>query len=248
MMHKDEGLKDGFELICSIPDLRVRRYRMRSTREITGLDAGPTESLIVVLNGRADITIAGRDDTISLGEKDTCYLPRETSFSVRTGVPTELIWAQAPAEKSYPAYVRRFSEMNVVEAGMAPYSRRVIPTIREQDQANRFLAGFVEGEQGNWTSFPPHKHDGKPEVYIYYGMGKRFGVQVIGGADEKAFVVRDGDAVAFERGYHPNVATPGVGMSFLWIISADPRARDMSVDFHPDYKDLPVGKTHLSTR
>ncbi|MDA4113710.1 MAG: 5-deoxy-glucuronate isomerase [Thaumarchaeota archaeon] len=247
-MHKDEGLKDGFELICSIPDLRVRRYRMRSTRELKGLETGQTESLLVPLSGRAEVTISGREDSISLREKDMCYLPSGTTFTVRTGEPTDLIWAQAPAEKTYPAYVRRFSEMTVIESGTAPYSRRVIPTIREQDPANRFLAGFVEGEQGNWTSFPPHKHDGKPEVYIYFGMGKRFGVQVIGGVDEKAFVVREGDAVAFERGYHANVATPGVGMSFLWIISADPKARDMSVDFHPDYKDLPIGKTHLSTR
>ena len=248
-MHKDEGLTDEFEIICSIPDLTVRRYRMRSTRELGGLETGEMESLLVPLAGRVEVATAGRGDAISLGEKDTLYLPRGTGFSVRAvGGPADLIWAEAPAEKSYPAYLHRFSEMDVIESGTAPYSRRVIPTIREQDPANRFLAGFVQGEQGNWTSFPPHKHDGKPEVYIYYGMGKRFGVQVIGGTDEKAFVVREGDAVAFERGYHANVATPGVGMNFLWIISADPKARDMSVDFHPDYRDLPIGKTHLSTR
>ena len=37
-------------------------------------------------------------------------------------------------------------------------------------------------------------------------------------------------------------------MSFLWIISADPKARNLSVEFHPDYKDMPIGKTHLSIR
>jgi len=34
-------------------------------------------------------------------------------------------------------------------------------------------------------------------------------------------------------------------MNFLWIISAKPEARDLSIDFHPDYKDMPVGSTHL---
>ncbi|MDA4128702.1 MAG: 5-deoxy-glucuronate isomerase [Thaumarchaeota archaeon] len=110
------------------------------------------------------------------------------------------------------------------------------------------MAGFVEGESGNWTSFPPHKHDGKPEAYVYYGMGPRFGVQVVAGEEEKAFVVRDGDAVAFEGGYHPNVATPTVGMNFIWIISADPRARNLAVDMHPDYKDVPTGQTHLKVK
>ena len=249
MMHRDEGRTDSFEQLCSVSDLLVKRYRMRKTRELKALSAGANESLLVPLSGSAEVLLAGSRDAIHLGEKDTCYVPRGEEFSVKSAGPTDLIWAEATAQETYKAYVRRFSEMKVIESGTPPYSRRVITTIGEDDPANRFIAGFVEGEPGNWTSFPPHKHDGKPEVYLYFGLGERFGVQVVGGRkEEKAFVVRDGDAVAFERGYHPNVATPGVGMSFLWIISADPKSRNLSVEFHPDYKDLPVGKTHLSVR
>ncbi len=248
-MHRDEGKLDEFEEVCSVSNLRVRRLRMRKAKDLSRLGTGSTESLLVVLNGALQVRTKGAKKAFSLGEKDTLYLPRQSEFSVEATLPTDLIWAQAPAEKSYATYVKRYAEAKVIESGVAPYSRRVITTVGEGDPANRFIAGFVEGYQGNWTSFPPHKHDGKPEVYIYFGMGKRFGVQVVGGTgEEEAFVVRDGDAVAFERGYHPNVATPGVGMSFLWIISADPKARTLAVEFHPDYKDMPIGKTHLSLR
>jgi 5-deoxy-glucuronate isomerase len=142
--------------------------------------------------------------------------------------------------------VKRFADQKVVNSGTAAYKRKVITAVGEGDPAERFIAGFVEGESGSWTSFPPHKHDGKPEVYVYYGMGKRFGVQLVVGKEDNAYVVRDGDAVAFERGYHPNVATPGTGMNFLWIISADPKSRTLAVDLHPDYKEMPMGETHLS--
>ncbi|MGA2665398.1 MAG: 5-deoxy-glucuronate isomerase [Nitrososphaerales archaeon] len=248
-MHRSEGRIDEFEVLCSIPELTVRLERMRKTTEIKGLETGQTESLLIPLSGRVKVRVAGARSSVFLGEKDTCYLPVQTEFSVMAEEPADLIWAQAPAGKRHPAYAKRFARTKVIESGTGPYTRRVITTIGERDPAERFIAGFVEGEEGNWTSFPPHRHDGKPEVYIFFGMGKRFGVQVVGAAgEERAFVVRDGDAVTFERGYHPNVATPGVGMSFLWIISADPSSRNLSVEFHPDYKDMPVGKTHLSLK
>jgi len=79
-------------------------------------------------------------------------------------------------------------------------------------------------------------------------MGKRFGVQVVAGEEGHAYVVREDDAVLFEKGYHPNVATPGVGMNFVWIISADPNDRNLAVEFHPEYKDMQSGPTHLTTK
>jgi len=79
-------------------------------------------------------------------------------------------------------------------------------------------------------------------------LGKMFWVQVVSGDEDRAHLVREGDAVLFERGYHPIVATPGVGMKFIWIMSADPRDRNLSVEVHPEYKDMPMGQTHLTTR
>jgi 5-deoxy-glucuronate isomerase len=120
--------------------------------------------------------------------------------------------------------------------------------IGESDKANRFLGGYVEGESGNWTSFPPHRHDGKPEVYVYYGMKDKFGIQaVLTEGQDTTYVVRDGDAVLIENGYHPNVAAPGTGMNFLWVISAPPERRDLSVNFHPVFEGMQSGPTHLKT-
>lgn len=247
-MHRDRGLADEFEILCSIPALTVRRLRFRSLAHKGPLETGSREALVVPLAGTARVEVLPGGPEIELASKDVCYLPKESRFALAAPSGSDVVLAEAPAEKAFPVVVKRFAETKPIESGMPTYSRRIYTPFGEKDEANRFIAGFVEGASGNWTSFPPHRHDGKPEVYIYYGMGGRFGVQVVSAEEERAFVVREGDAVLFERGYHPNVATPGVGMNFLWIISADPAARNLSVELHPDYKDLPMGQTHLTTK
>ena len=247
MMHRDSRTTDEFEVLCSIPAMTVQRRRMRKTLTVEKLEAQGSESVLIPLGGGVSVR-PSVGEPVQLAVKDTLYLSRGASFSLEARQDVDVLWAKAPAEREYGSYVRRFSEITPVVSGSGAYRRRIYTTIGEKDPANRFIVGFVEGEDGNWTSFPPHRHDGKPEVYVYYGMGNRFGVQVVAGEEDRAFVVREGDAVLFEKGYHPNVATPGVGMNFVWIISAEPKERNLSVEIHPDYKDMPTGQTHLTLK
>jgi 5-deoxy-glucuronate isomerase len=246
-MHKDTGEVDGFETLCSIPVMKVQRLRMRNVLKVENLKAPGAESVLIPLMGSVTIKIVG-DKSPTLGEKDVCYITRGSAFSIEAQAAADVVWAYAPADNDYPSYVKRFEDVKPVVSGAQTYSRHIYTCIGDKDMANRFIVGFVEGDPGNWTSFPPHRHDGKPEVYVYYGMGKRFGVQVVSGKEDRAYLVREGDAVLFEEGYHPNVATPGVGMNFAWIISADPKDRNLAVELHPEYKDMPMGQTHLTTK
>ena len=244
-MYRDTHEVDKFETLCDSPSILMHRYRMKETPDLA-VKPGDKESLVVVMKGSVEIKGHGFGPK-KLGEMDVCYFPRDEEYAItRKSDFAEVIIAYAPAAKKYVPYVRKFEDIKPIAGGMGSYRRQIYNVITESDPANRFLGGFVKGEDGNWGGFPPHKHDGKPEVYVYFGMGKRFGIQmVLTEEKDSAYVVRDGDAVYFEKGYHPCVATPGAGMNFLWIISAKPEARDLSIDFHPDYKDMPVGSTHL---
>ena len=246
-MHRDTGAVDELEELCAIPAMKVQRLRMRRIRRSSMLTAPGAESVVTPVSGSVAVVVEG-GERFDLSEKDVCYLSRGATFSLTSRGDADVLWASAPAEKVFASYVRRFMEVKPVVSGQDGYRRHIYTSIGEKDPANRFIIGFVQGDQGNWTSFPPHRHDGKPEVYVYYGMGKRFGVQVVAGAEDRAYLVREGDAVLFERGYHPNVATPGVGMKFVWIISADPKERNLAVELHPEYKDMPMGQTHLTTK
>ena len=248
MMHRNTGVRDREEEIVSKDPMTVKRFRMDSTQDLRNLYSGQKEVLVVVMEGGAVVTVGPKE--FILGEKDLCYVPRGETFSLakKNSSPNEIVLFSAPAKLKHEAFVKRFIETTPIESGSPPYKRKIYNMVKETDKADRFLCGFVEGESGNWTSFPPHKHDGKPEVYVYYGMGTKFGVQMVlrDGKDD-SFVVRDGDAVYFEKGYHPNVAAPGTGMNFLWVISAPPDRRDLSVEFHPDFEYMQSGPTHLKT-
>jgi len=209
----------------------------------TELGATDRERLVVVLEGSAEIN--GQ----VLGERDMIYLPRGSRVSIRSLAMSNIYIAEAPAAGQHRAYVKMYREAEEVEVGVESYRRRVRVMIGEGDPADSLLAGYTEGERGAWTSYPPHRHDEKPEVYVFYGMGRGFAVQMIFGEEfEEAYIVRDRDVVLITKGYHPNVCTSLAGCKYLWIISAPIGKRDLSVTIHPDFRDVPMGRSHVKPR
>jgi len=185
----------------------------------------------------------------ALEEKDMMYIPIGEKLHIETKAPARIFIAETSASKKYETYVKKYSQANRMKIGQPTFRRTVVQSLTENDPANRFLAGYVEDSSGEWSSYPPHKHDDKPEVYIYYGVDPGFGVQLIlDGDNEKAYVVHDYDAVLIPRGYHPHVNTSLRGGSYAWLIAAPPDARNMSVEIHPAFKEVNLGKSHLSIK
>src|SRR5262249_2259935 len=99
---------------------------------------------------------------------------------------------------------------------------------------------------GNWSSYPPHKHDvhnppeevDLDEIY-YYRMNHSaaFAHQRLYTADGKrdqVVTTRDGDAVLVREGYHPVVAGPGYDVYYLNFIAGSSRA--MAITEDPNHK------------
>jgi 5-deoxy-glucuronate isomerase len=98
-------------------------------------------------------------------------------------------------------------------------------------QAQRLVVGETFNPPGNWSSYPPHKHevDAYPEEVrmeeIYYyrlNPPQGFGLQRIYTDDRSldlACAVEDGDTVLLPRGYHPVVAAPGYQLYYLWMLA-----------------------------
>jgi len=123
-------------------------------------------------------------------------------------------------------------------------SHRVIHNILMADQpAESLLITEVVTPGGNWSSYPPHKHDTDDpprECYLeetYYHRLRRpsgFAVQRVYTADrglDETITVRDGDVVLVPRGYHPVAAAAGYDLYYLnvmagprreWLTTTDP--------------------------
>ena len=130
-------------------------------------------------------------------------------------------------------------EVVVHDRGRDGWQRQVHDVIADSVAAQRLLVGETFNAAGQWSSFPPHKHDGgdgEPaleEVYYYrFDRPGGFGFQGLyeltsdrdegpdRAATEHAVFLRHGAVVGIPRGYHPVCAAPGYRLYYLWALSA----------------------------
>jgi 5-deoxy-glucuronate isomerase len=105
--------------------------------------------------------------------------------------------------------------------------------------ADKLVAVEVLTPEGNWSSYPPHKHDTAgdheavlEEIYYYRIGGHRgFGLHrtyTTDGSIDATVAVQDGDVFLVPRGYHgPCVAAPGYPMYYLNVLAGPAPERTM---------------------
>jgi len=111
--------------------------------------------------------------------------------------------------------------------------------------AHRLLVVEVFTPAGNWSSYPPHKHDvhnppgevDLEEIYYYrLDRPEGYAIQKIYTADrriDQTLSVRDGELVLIPEGYHPVVAAHGYNVYYLNALAGS--ARSMAASDDPDY-------------
>jgi 5-deoxy-glucuronate isomerase len=226
----------------------LRLVQLSTGERKTLQDAG--EMCAVVLSGAVDVTIGGtdfgsasRDDDVFGGAGDAVYVPPGHELAVAARRDTVLAVAAAPLA-DLPAGRARLippAEQEVRTAGTGNWSRSIRTILGPDDDAGRLVVGETINPPGNWSSYPPHKHDrhappdevALEEVYYYrFKPEEGFGVQLIyDDRDERAQIVRNGDVVAIPSGYHPVVAAPGYSLYYLWVMAGE--GRELAPFFDP---------------
>jgi 5-deoxy-glucuronate isomerase len=200
---------------------------------------GGTEVLVLPLSGscvvessgeRAELT--GRESVFS-GGTDFVYVPRDAEVTLRSAGGGRFAVPAAEAEHAFPFRYVPAAEVDVIVRGAGNCSRLVRNfCMPESLDADRLLVCEVITPGGNWSSYPPHKHDedrdGESQLEeIYYfevaangqaapGMAYQ---RVYGTADRPLDVlaeVRTGDVVLIPHGWHgPSMAVPGYDLYYL---------------------------------
>jgi len=186
------------------------------------------ETALIVMRGACALTIDG--ERHELGLHDAAYVPRGCKVEVASQVDTDIVECSAEVSGDYPLQIIRYSDIAAdpklkFTAGGVSTSRDLNIVIGNNVKAGRLMAGFTRSKPGNWTSWPPHEHTAlAEELYVYFDMpAPAFGIQLVytrPEAPELAAIVREGDAVLMPAGYHPNVAAPGHGINFIWMMAA----------------------------
>ncbi len=121
-------------------------------------------------------------------------------------------------------------------------SRQIVDIIGPDFPADKLIVIEVYTPGGNWSSYPPHKHDvhdpprevDLDEIYYYrIQQPEGFAFQHLYSADhagEQTLKPRDGDAVLVHSGYHPVVAGPGYDVYYLNFLAGSSRALAVTED------------------
>ena len=179
---------------------------------------------------------AGKRQNVFEGPAEAVYVGKDTEFTV-TGVggDVKIAVAKAPAEKYFkPQYVKT-EDILTKALGKGAYARTAAFNLSEKVEANLLYIGEFWVEDGNWASFPPHKHDldNMPiegfldEIYYFeFDKPQGFGVQMVyskEGDIDLAYKVKTGDMVEVPKGYHPFSVAPGYKNYCLWIMAGKNR-------------------------
>lgn len=218
--------------------------------EVYQLDSGVTlkprmdgrELCAVILSGGVEVELP-REQSVRLGSRanvfegppDALYVPpdQEPSFAA-VGGGAEIAMCWAPASRGVERQVIPASDIHVYRRGSGSTARTIRDVLMMDRPAESLLVTEVITPGGNWSSYPPHKHDTDDpprESYLeetYYHRTQRptgFAMQRVYTSDgslEASLTVRDGDVVLVPRGYHPVCAEPGSDLYYLNVM-AGPR-------------------------
>ncbi|MBN7796384.1 5-deoxy-glucuronate isomerase [Parahaliea mediterranea] len=214
-------------------------------------DSGDRELCLVLVGGRASVT-AGEWQWSGIGERRgpfdgtapyAVYLPPHTAYTVTAESELELAVCSAPATGQYPPRLIRPQDCDRQARGSGSNRREVCNILFGNADAEHLLVVEVFTPGGNWSSYPPHKHDtdaAPRETHLeetYYhriSPPQGFAFQRVYTDDrslDETMSVEDGDVVMVPRGYHPVGAPHGYDLYYLnvmagptrqWIFRNDP--------------------------
>jgi 5-deoxy-glucuronate isomerase len=206
------------------------------------LKPGPMEACVVVLSGKARVEAKGFDSG-AIGERAnvfeglpwSVYLPPHGAYAIEAVTDCEVAICTAPGTGKLPARVIGPDEVETLTRGKGSNTRHVRNILSESAAAESLLVVEVITPGGNWSSYPPHKHDrdalpdeSSLEETYYHRLSppQGFALQRVYTDDrslDETLAVGDRDVVLVPRGYHPVGAPHGYDLYYLNVMAGPKR-------------------------
>jgi 5-deoxy-glucuronate isomerase len=224
-------------------------WRYLSFRVETGSFIGQTgdeEICLVALAGSSLVDVdgesweLGRRANVFAGMPSALYLPRETAYKVEGDAELAVCGALCERRRE-PVFIAP-EEVEIEVRGAGNATRQINHIVKPEFPAERLLVVEVFTPSGNWSSYPPHKHDEErpPEEVIleetYYYRAEHpeaFAVQRLYSPRHEldlTVTVRDGDLMLVPYGYHTTCAAHGYDLYYLNALAGDRRSMAASDD------------------
>jgi 5-deoxy-glucuronate isomerase len=229
--------------------LRVLELAPGAEHEVS---TGQDELLVLPLAGGCTVECVGERFELSgrsgvfAGPTDFAYVPRDAVAVVRSERGGRFALPSARAERRLPFRYGPVDGVPVEMRGAGSCSRQVNNFCTpEAFEADKLIACEVVTPGGNWSSYPPHKHDTErpgesvlEEIYYFEVAagpdGPGVAYQRVYGEPERPIdllaEVRSGDVVVIPHGWHgPSMAAPGYDLYYLNVMAGPGAERSWQI-------------------
>ena len=195
---------------------------------------------IVLLGGTCSVETSrgtwdsiGRRPNVFSGMPYTLYIPRRTEVKIEAiedGLDLGYGWCET--DQDHPATLVPPEQVHVEIRGGGNATRQINDMIPPGFDCHRLVAVEVYTPSGNWSSYPPHKHDvhresengdlieaDLEETYFYkQEQPEGYAIQRVYTSDgslDELVLARHEDIVLVPEGYHPVVSAHGYTTYYL---------------------------------
>ncbi|HEX6289779.1 MAG TPA: 5-deoxy-glucuronate isomerase [Herpetosiphonaceae bacterium] len=235
-------------------DLLHFQARSLAAQQTLAWNTGDSELALVLLGGvcsvlsnRGEWQGIGRRANVFDGLPHALYLPRQTELTIAAATDCEIALGWCAAEQDYEPKLITPAEVEVEIRGGDNATRQINNIISPGFACQRLVVVEVYTPSGNWSSYPPHKHDvhrtdgagnvleaDLEEIYFYkFSRPTGYGYQRIYTDDRSTdalLLCRSNDLVLVPHGYHPVVAAPGAHAYYLNILAGSAQSLANSDD------------------
>jgi 5-deoxy-glucuronate isomerase len=210
-------------------------------------NSGDREILAVILGGKATFSINGSNfegiggrPNVFAGKPHSAYIPAGADYTIQADTQVEIALPSALSDREIEPYVIDPSWVAEGVWGAANFKRYYYQILTEAAQpdlpARRLIVGETFTPSGNWSTYPPHKHqvDNLPteayheEMYYFrveptegFGICHYYNEE----GEEENFTVRDNTIHMMDKGYHTVVSAPGYTTYYLWFLAGNQRTQ-----------------------
>ncbi|WAH38044.1 5-deoxy-glucuronate isomerase [Alicyclobacillus dauci] len=201
------------------------------------------ETVLVLLQGGCTISVSGTSfegltrENVFKEKATAVYVPVGAEYTVvnTASGETEIAVCRTPATERFKPFVVKPEDVWSRPVGKDNFLREVhdIVVKNAEGRVGRIIVGETFNLPGNWSSYPPHKHDDyqsgieacMEEVYHYRMAPEQgFGFQSIyttDGSLDEVFRVKHKDSFMIPYGYHPVCAAAGYQLYYLWFMAGE---------------------------
>jgi 5-deoxy-glucuronate isomerase len=248
----------GWELVS----FQIRRL---ASGDSWSFETGENELALVNLSGRYTVDsdkgtwsgIGGRRSPFE-GAAHALYLPRRTAFTVTAEEAGEFAVTWCPTNEDHEPWLIKPETVRSGLRGGDNVTRQINDLLPPGSPVHRLVLVEVYTPGGNWSSYPPHKHDvhavdaagnlleaDLEEVYYYrvdppegYAFQRVYTdegcpLHQAGFPIDAVVLARDGCAVLVPEGYHPVVSAPGYTAYYLNVLAGS--AQSLTARDDPRY-------------